>query len=485
VSATGRRRWLRAGLLVLGVSVLGGLVFVNRKIAPTGTGYCAKIMCSAVFVSGLDPERVEREELRPYWYVKAKVDHSAGTVTARLFGMAPRTAVYREGLGCTLAVGIGVEELRAQIPELAPRPKLADRAWPVGDVVTQQVPPDVDTSLLAEAVEYAFAEPDPNRPLLTRALLVVYRDQLIAERYADGISAETPLAGWSMTKSVHATLIGILEGQGTLDIDAPAPVPDWQADERAEITVDQLLRMSSGLEFEEVYGPLSDATAMLFESHSSAHVAMTKPLAVAPDTVWSYSSGTSNVLAWIVRETVEREGGWPAYASFPRRVLFDPIGMTSAVMEPDPSGTFVASSFMLATARDWARFGLLHLHDGVWQGQRILPEGWVAYVSTATPAAPTGEYGAQWWTNDGAPGNASERRFPSAPTDAFQASGYQGQAVIVIPSRDVVIVRMGMSHDRELLDLDGVIGRVLAALPETARGQQADRVDIGHEPKVQ
>lgn len=462
------RRWLRVGLIGFGVLVAGGLVFVNAKVAPTGTGYCAKIMCSAVFVSGLSQERVEQEELRPYWYVQAKVDHSAGTVTARLFGMAPRTAVYREGLGCTLAIDASIDELHSQTPAFEPRPALADQPWPVGDVVTQSVPADVDRALLAEAVDYAFADPDPSRPLLTRALLVVHRDQLIAERYADGISAATPLAGWSMTKSVNAALIGILEGQGALDIHAAAPVPDWQADERGEITVDQLLRMSSGLEFEEVYGPLSDATAMLFESHSSAHVAMNKPLAATPDTVWSYSSGTSNVLAWIVRDTVERDGGWEAYASFPRRVLFDPIGMTSAVMEPDPSGTFVASSFMLATARDWARFGLLHLHDGVWQGQRILPEGWAEYVSTATAAAPIGEYGAQWWTNDGAPGNASERRFPSVPTDAYQASGYQGQAVIVIPSRDVVIVRMGMTHDRTVLDLDGLIARVLVALPEPA-----------------
>jgi CubicO group peptidase (beta-lactamase class C family) len=463
---TRKRRWWRGGLLVVGLLVLGGLVFVNRKVAPTGTGYYAKIMCSAVFVSGLEQERVEQEELRPYWYVQADVDDSAGTVTARLFGMAPRTAVYREGLGCTLAIDASVEQLRAQVPELEARPQLAAQPWPVGDVVAKQELPGVDAELLADAVDHAFAEPDPDRPLLTRALLVVYRDQLIAERYAEGITVDTRLPGWSMTKSVNAALIGILDGQGALDIDAPAPVPDWESDERAQITLDQLLRMSSGLEFEEVYGPLSDATAMLFESHSSAHVAMAKPLAAAPDTVWSYSSGTSNVLAWIVREAVEREGGWSAYASFPRRVLFDPIGMTSAVMEPDASGTFVASSFMHATARDWARFGLLHLHDGVWQGQRILPEGFVAYVSTATKTAPIGEYGAQWWTNAGAPGNPSERRFPSAPTDAYQASGFQGQAIVVIPSRDAVIVRLGMTHDRTLLDLDGVIGRVLAALPE-------------------
>jgi CubicO group peptidase (beta-lactamase class C family) len=467
---TKRSRWLRVGLFGLAVVVVGGLWFVNREIAPTGTGYYAKIMCSAVFVSGLEPERVEREELRPYWYLQAKVDDSAGTVTARLFGMAPRTAVYREGLGCTLAIDASVEELRAQTPKFEPRPLLAQQPWPVGDVVSEQVPDGIDQAALAQAVDYAFAEPDPDRPLLTRALLVVYRDQLIAERYAEGISADTRLPGWSMTKSVNAALIGVLVGGGALDVTAAAPVPDWQGDERAAITIDQLLRMSSGLEFEEVYGPMTDATAMLFESHSSAHVAMSKPLAAAPDTVWSYSSGTSNILAWIVRETIESEQGWSSYASFPRRALFDPIGMTSAVMEPDSSGTFVASSFMHATARDWARFGLLHLHDGVWQGQRILPEGWVAYVSSATPAAPIGEYGAQWWTNAGRPGDPSERRFPSAPTDTYQASGFQGQAIVVIPSREVVIVRLGMTHDREVFDLDGIIGRVLAALPEQVGG---------------
>lgn len=461
-----RRRWLRIGSIALVLVSVGGLWFVNRKIAPTGTGYYAKIMCSAVFVSGLEPERVEREDLRPYWYLQAKVDDSGKTVTARLFGMAPRTAVYREGLGCTLAIDTSVEELRAQAPVFDPRPSLADRAWPVGDVVSEVVPEGVDADALAQAVDYAFTEQNPERPLLTRALLVVYRDQLIAERYAEGIGPDTPLPGWSMTKSVNAALIGVLVGRGALDIAAPAPVPEWAGDERAAITIDQLLRMSSGLAFEEVYGPLHHATAMLFESHSCASVPIDQPLAAPPDTVWSYSSGTSNVLAWIVRETIERDEGWSGYASFPRRALFDPIGMRSAVIEPDASGTFVASSFMHATARDWARFGLLHLHDGVWQGQRILPEGWVAYVSTPTPTAPIGEYGAQWWTNAGRPGDPSERRFPSAPTDTYQASGFQGQAIVVIPSREVVIVRLGMTHDRAVFDLDGIIARVLAALPE-------------------
>lgn len=461
-----RRRILIGALSGLGLLLVGGLAFVNAKIAPTGTGYYAKIMCSSVFVSGFEPARVEREDLRPYWYVHADVDHAAKTVTARLMGMAPRTAVYRDGLGCTLAIDKSVDELRSEVPPLEPRPSRADQPWPIGDVVDVAPTEGVDADKLAGAVDHVFAEPDPERPVLTRAFLVVHRDQLIAERYADGIDEHTPLLGWSMNKSVGATLVGTLVRDGKLDVHAPAPVPEWQADERAAITLDQLLRMSSGLKFEEVYGPLSDATAMLFERPSSAHVAMAMPLAHPPDTVWAYSSGTSNIIAWIVRQTVERDGGWPAYLMYPREALFDVVGMNTATLEPDPSGTFVASSFGYASARDWARFGLLHLHDGVWNGQRVLPEGWVEYVSTATAAAPIGEYGGQWWTNDGKPGEPNERRFPSAPTDTFQASGFQGQAVVVIPSRDVVIVRLGLTHDREAFDLDDAIGRVLAALPD-------------------
>ena len=471
-----RRRIVLGVLGGLGVVLAGGLVFVNAKIAPTGTGYYVKNLCSAVFVDGIDEERAKAEDLAPYWYVQASVDHEAQTATARLFGMAKRTAVYREGLGCTIAVGKDVETLLAETPQFEPRPGGADQPWPVGEVVSEEPVPGVDYDKLAAALDYGFAEPDPERPLLTRAIVVIHDDKLVAERYAEGLDATTPLLGWSMTKSINATLVGILVGQGKLDLHAPAPVPAWQdeGDPRAAVTLDQLLRMSSGLAFEEVYGPMSDATKMLFEVDDAAAVALDMPLAHDPDTVWSYSSGTSNILGWIVRQTVEAEvssGGqtaWAHYASFPRRVLFDPVGMRSAIMEPDASGTFVASSFSHMTARDWARFGLLHLHDGVWQGERILPEGWVEYVSTPTPGAPMGEYGAQWWLNAGKPDDPSERRYPSAPTDILNASGFQGQAVLVIPSRNTVIVRLGMSHKRDHLDLDGLISRVLEALPEPA-----------------
>ncbi len=456
--------WL---LLLLSILLAAAVSFVAIYIAPTGTGYVAKLMCSGVFVTGLEPERVKQEDLRPQWFVSHSVDHEARTVSSTLVGMGARTAVYREGLGCTLAIDESVEELRAAAPKPAPRPPASELPWPKGGGEIGALPAGVDQDKLNAALDYIFEEVDPERPLWTRGVAVAHRGALIGERYAPGVTKDTPLLGWSMTKSVTATFVGLLVLDGALDVKAPAAVPDWSGDGRSAITLDQLLRMSSGLEFAEVYGPLSDATAMLFESHDTVALPMAKPLQHEPDTVWSYSSGTSNIISWIVRRAVEqREGSWEAYATFPRRRLFDPLGMRSAVIEPDTGGTFVGSSFMYASARDWARFGQLHLQDGVWEGQRLLPEGWVEYVSAATKGAPKGEYGAHWWTNAGAPADVADRRFPSLPTDTFQASGFQGQAVVVIPSRELVVVRLGMTHDRSIYDLDGFVARVLEALPE-------------------
>jgi CubicO group peptidase (beta-lactamase class C family) len=201
---------------------------------------------------------------------------------------------------------------------------------------------------------------------------------------------------------------------------------------------------------------------MLFEVDDAAAHAMNKPLAAAPDTTFAYSSGTTNIVSTILRR---RFDGLAAYHSFPHEALFTPLGMRSAVFETDAAGTLLGSSFMHATARDWSRFGLLYLQDGVWEGRRILPEGWVKYSSAASSTAPIGEYAAHFWANAGAPGEPERRRLPHVPVDAFQASGYQGQAVLVVPSRNAVIVRLGMTHDRSAWDLDAFAAAVLAALP--------------------
>jgi CubicO group peptidase (beta-lactamase class C family) len=313
-------------------------------------------------------------------------------------------------------------------------------------------------------MDQAFAEPRPGTLRQTRAVLVVYDGRLVAERYAAGIDREMPLLGWSMSKSVTNALVGILVKEGKLDIQKSAPVPEWRGDPRkAGITIDQLLRMSSGLAFDEIYQPMADTPRMLYDSYDFGRFAAAKPLEAEPDSKWHYSSGTSNILARIVRRCVEHT--YPHYFQFIYEKLFDRIGMHSAVMEPDASGTFVGSSYTFATPLDWARFGLLYLQDGIWENERILPSGWVAYSTTPTAAAPRGQYGAHFWLNAGAAGNPASRKWPNAPRDAFAALGYQEQQVIVIPSRETVLVRFGATVDRKAWSTDDFIRQVLMALP--------------------
>ena len=254
--------------------------------------------------------------------------------------------------------------------------------------------------------------------------------------------------------------------KGKLDLQQPAPVPEWHNgdDARRAITFDQLMRMSGGLEFNEAYAPFSDAVNMFYDSYDFAAYAAQKSLEAPPDTKFHYSSGTANIIARMVRQIAEAE--YPNYYTFIYQELFAKIGMHSAKFEPDPSGTFVGSSYVFATARDWARFGLLYLQDGVWEGDRLLPEGWVAYTTTPTPPAPRGDYGALFWLNAGPADNPKNRPWPSVPADAYWASGFQEQRVVVIPSRNLVLVRLGNCSYSGAWDDEKFITAVLAALPK-------------------
>jgi CubicO group peptidase (beta-lactamase class C family) len=224
------------------------------------------------------------------------------------------------------------------------------------------------------------------------------------------------------------------------------------------------MRMSSGLKFNEAYAPFSDAVSMFYDSYDFAAYAANKPLESDPEANWNYSSGTANIIARIVRQAAEEE--YPDYFAFIHRELFDKIGMPGALFEADPSGTFVGSSYVFATAREWARFGLLYLQDGIWEGQRLLPEGWVRYTTTPTPKAPRGEYGALFWLNAGAAADPADRRWPSIPRDAYSAEGFQEQRVIIVPSKKLVLVRLGNCSGREAWDDEKFISDVLAALPQ-------------------
>ena len=456
-----RFRLLAAGILVL---ALGYGIHYCWVSFPIISGYGAKVLCSSVFVSGRDEQQVRKEDLAsfPLSLGHFTVNYADSSVTGSVLGMAAKKAIYRKGLGATLVSEWPEQRVRAAHFKLA-TDTVSGRdsiPWPMGDRLADTVPPGLDMAVLKSAIDSIFVEKDTAHPIRTRAVVVLYKGQLVGERYAPGFGKDTRLLGWSMTKSITGALIGMLVKDGKLQVDAPAPVPEWsgQGDPRHAITLHHLLQQCSGLQFEEDYARSSDATKMLFGRADMGGYTASHPLRDPPGTLWYYSSGNSNILSRIIRQTVGEEG----YYSFPYRRLFYPVGMHSAVMEPDASGTFVGSSYMYATARDWARFGLLYLGDGVFNGQRLLPEGWVRRSVTPAGAAARGQYGYQFWLNAGARDNPSDRLYPHAPADLYCADGYEGQNVFVIPSRQLVVVRLGLSHGTSF-DADHFLEEVLKA----------------------
>ena len=247
-----------------------------------------------------------------------------------------------------------------------------------------------------------------------------------------------------MSKSITSALTGILVKQNRLTVNDPAPVPEWKSnsDPSHSITLMQLLQHTTGLEFEEEYAKSSHATRMLFQKADMGAYAASLPLKYAPGSVFHYSSGNSNILSRIIRQTV----GDDDYPAFPYEQLFYKLGMRSVIMEPDASGTFVGSSYCFANARDWARFGLLYINDGIAGQEQLLPEGWVKQTVIPASAAMMGEYGFQWWLNAGEKNNSSNRWYPSLPTDMFFADGFEGQNIFIIPSEKLVIVRLGLTR---------------------------------------
>lgn len=461
-----RRRPLSIVLLALAVLVLVALVYYGGRIILVGNGYVAKTVCSGVFVMGRSPQPVLDEEIHLndsgiLRLVAVDVDRSGGTVTSRLLGLGGRTAVFRQGLGCTLALGVTPRDLAARgLPLPGAMPATIRTPWPAP---TGAPAAPLDPAAVTAALDEAFAEPGAIPSRRTRAVVVAQNGRVIAERYAPGYGADSPLPGWSMTKSVVNALVGVLVREGRLALDEPLRVPEWATvgDPRGAITLRQALQMSSGLQFSESYGnPLGDVLWMLFGTGDAARFAAGKSLTAPPGTQWSYASGTTNIIARALRRAVG--GGDEDYWLFPRRALFEPLGMASAVLEPDAAGDFVGSSFMLATAQDWARFGTLYLQDGIWGDRRVLPEGWVTFSTAPAPAAPDGVYAAHFWRRLGRDAYApsGEDRLPA---DAYHAIGHEGQIMTIIPSRRLVVVRLGLAVGRGAWDQAAFLRRLLGA----------------------
>lgn len=458
------KRFFKGILIVLLGLLFLVLGYASITFPPVMAGMAAKTMCSCVFVMGRDPQSVSDKELKVFPGLSSSpiTIEEDSTVTATVFWKSSK-AIFRKGLGCTLLNDQTEEELRAQQPELLKQSPINQDtvAWPSGDLVTDSIYAELNHDLINRALTEAFAEPDPDRPVNTHAVVVVYKKEIIGERYAEGFNVDTRFMGWSMTKSITNALVGILVKEGRLDIKKPATVPDWQDDERASITLNNLLQASSGLEWSESYfSPTADFHQMFIKSDDKGGYAMSKQLVHEPGTFFQYSGGSTNIISKIIRQTV----GDTMYYKLPYEKLFFKIGMHHAIMEPDASGTFVGSSYGFASARDWARFGLLYLNDGMWNGERILPEGWVKYTVTPGPAAEMGKYGAHWWLNAGDSSDPTNRKFPNLPTDAFWADGFEEQYVMVIPSKKLVIVRLGVSHHG--FDFAKLANGIIAALPE-------------------
>lgn len=329
--------------------------------------------------------------------------------------------------------------------------KWPTQQWPLGELKLSGR--EVFEALIGEA----FASRVTPSLGETHALLIVQGGRLVFERYGEGFTAESTHHSWSKAKSITQALAGILVGDRMLDIHAPAAVPEWAGDPRAGITLDHLLRMSSGLQFVEEYdpnGPASDVIAMLFGEGKDdvAGYAVARSLMHKPGTFWSYASGTSNIVSRILSR--KRDAFGSEFERFMRGRLFDPLGITSAIPKFDAAGTFIGSSFCFMTARDFARFGLFYMRDGIWEGRRLLPEGWVDYARRPTfqqPGVEANPYGAHWWLDFGGPGS-------------FSANGYDGQFTIILPDRDTIIVRHGATPLVLKDNLKAWMGRLAASL---------------------
>ena len=462
-----KRRIILLLTVTILVAISTGLYYAFELIS-TGVAYKAKNLCSGVFVSKRSPESVLNSDLavnsHPVLrHIDVKADRITQTSMASFLGLIVRSATFQPGFGCTLAFAGYEHRLPAPSNTDTTVHDTKPGVW-LENPETVKAATNVDHGRLDAALDWAFSEPDAERPRRTRAVVVVHKGHIIAERYAPGFDENTPLLGWSMTKSVMNALVGILVEQGRLSLTDPVHMPEWKESEdgRNTITLNHLLQMSSGLDFnEDDSDPLADVVHMLFREPDMATYAASKKLVANPGSRWRYSSGTTNIVSAIVRRAI----GDSDYFLFPRRALFEPLGMDSAVIEPDSGGTFVGSSYMYATARDWAKFGQLYLQDGIWQGQRMLPEGWVRYSTTPAPQAVNHEYGAHFWLK--LPDEYVSADYAGRlPEDAFHAIGHEAQFVSVIPSHELVVVRLGLSRYVSTWQHDKFLSKVLEAVKD-------------------
>lgn len=415
-------------LLLISVTVVT-MIIINYPRLNIISGYSAKNTCSSVFLANRSLAFTDATDnnFSPINIASDQIDLEEQSATASTLGLLTRKAIYREGLGSVLITKDFDPLKTVLVPKrMTPNDTVA---YPYGNAPqVDTVFNNVDYEMLDQKISSIFN--DVNK---TRAVVAIYKNQIIAEKYAEGFDKDSKILGWSMTKSVLSTVYGIMQHLGKINVKNKAPVVAWQNDDRKEITIHNLLQMNSGLEWDENYEEISDVTKMLFLEEDMTKTQLQKPLVALPNSAWNYSSGTSNLLSGILREQL---GSQQAYLDFWYRELIDKIGMSSMTIETDLTGHYVGSSYAWATPRDWGKLGLLYLHRGNWNGLQLFNPKWTDYITEPTPNS-NGSYGAHFWLN-------ANGKFKDLPRNMFYADGYQGQFVFVIPDKQLVLVRMGL-----------------------------------------
>ena len=437
------------GIILLFVGYMGYTTYPKFDII---NGFSSKNITSCVFLTHRSQELAEAEDnnVPGMEIADNEIDMSSKSVSSSVYGLKKRMAVYTEGLGAIL---LPEGKTKRAVLEIPNRKKAAtDLIYPYGNLPQKDtVFQHINYEKLTQAVDLAFDTPE-DYIKKTRAVLVLHQGHIIAEKYREGFDENSIMMGWSMTKSVTSTVLGILAKQGKVSLDQNHLFEAWEADDRKNITLANLLNMNSGLEWEEDYTQISDATKMLFLAENMSEVQLQKSLTHPTNESWKYSSGTTNLLSGFIRKQFNSQ---QAYLDFWYGELIDKIGMESMVIETDYAGNFVGSSYGWATMRDWAKLGILYLNEGHWNGEQIIDTTWVNFSKNPTNSS-DGGYGGHFWLNAGG-------KYPDVPKDMYAAIGFQGQYVFIIPSENLVVVRTGMKN-KEGFDINGFLKGIVEAV---------------------
>ncbi len=417
------------------------------------SGFAAKSVASHYYIAGRDLQYTEEEDNKEPTMGMAKSELFENEKTARseAFGLKKRWAIYREGVGVVLVPSDkNKEDASFAKPHRDKTP--TNLPYPYGDLSQKDtVFQNVDYSKLKTVVNKAFENTEENQKK-TRTVLVVYKDQIIGEKYIDGFDKNSMILGWSMGKSITSAVIGALEKDGKVSLNQSNLFEEWKNDDRKNITLANLLNMNSGLEWEENYFKICDVTKMLFLEEDMTQSQLIKPLTGTPNESWNYSSGTTNLLSGFIRNQFKTQ---QEYLDYWYSSIIDKIGMHSMIVETDFKGNYIGSSYAWATTRDWAKFGLLYLHNGNWNGEQILNTSWIDFTRKPTNGS-NGVYGGHFWMNAGG-------KYPDVPKDMYSLNGFQGQRVYIIPSKDLVVVRTG-THGEANFNVNEFLSEIISAI---------------------